>query len=104
MPPGVNPDGTRQGLREPMVIVSPYAKVAGTDSNNATFASILRFTEETFNLVPLGVNDAQAYDYSGAFDFTSPPSKPRVFPKQQVIPKSTTQRVASLPSSDDDDT
>ena len=75
-PPGLNPDGTQMGFREPMVIVSPYAKVASTDSHDATFASILRFAEETFNLAPLNVNDAQAYDYSGSFDFTKP-AEPR---------------------------
>src|SRR4051812_9987992 len=35
VPPRTNPDGTLQGLREPMVIVSPYAKHGATDSNDA---------------------------------------------------------------------
>ncbi len=103
-PPSLNPDGTQQGLREPMVIISPYAKVAGTDSHNATFASILRFTEEAFHLWPLGLNDALGYDYSASFNFAAAPTPPRVFPSQQLVPASTLRRVASLPSTDDDDT
>jgi len=75
--PGTNPDHTRQGIRVPMVIVSPYAKVAYTDSQPATFASILRFAEKTFGLPALTVNDQYAYDYANSFDFSSPPTGPR---------------------------
>jgi phospholipase C len=103
-PPGLNPDGTQMGLREPMVIVSPYAKFGTTDSHDATFASILRFAEETFGLPALSVNDAQAYDYSGAFDFTKAPTAPRVKLTQKPVPESTIKKVASLPPSDDQDT
>ena len=42
------------GIRVPMVIVSPYAKPAFTDSKAASFASILAFTEHLFGLEPLG--------------------------------------------------
>jgi phospholipase C len=69
VPPGLNPDGTQQGIRVPMVIASPYARLGFTDSHPATYASILRFTEETFGLAPLSVNDAFAYDFAAAFDF-----------------------------------
>ena len=56
-----------------MVIVSPYAKAGSTDSTNATFASILAFTEHTFGLAPLAANDAAAYDYANSFDYTQAP-------------------------------
>lgn len=95
--PGTNPDGTQQGVRVPMVIVSPYAKVAFTDSHPATFASILRFTEKTFGLAPLGVNDRLAYDYADSFDFAAPPSGPRVAMKQQPLPAATRQYLATHP-------
>jgi phospholipase C len=71
--PPLNPDGTQQGPRSPMVIVSPYAIAGSTDSTNATFASILAFTEHTFGLPPLALNDAAAYDYANSFDYTQPP-------------------------------
>ena len=35
VPPGSNADGSKQGIRVPMVIVSPYAKRAGTDHHAA---------------------------------------------------------------------
>jgi len=67
--PGLNPSGSQQGPRVPLVVVSPFAKPGFTDTTAATFASILAFTEHTFGLAPLGVNDGQAYDLSGLFSF-----------------------------------
>ena len=57
------------GIRVPMVIVSPYAKPGYTDSRNATFASMLAFTEHVFGLRPLAGRDANAYDYAQSFNF-----------------------------------
>ncbi|MFI5286997.1 MAG: alkaline phosphatase family protein [Candidatus Dormibacteria bacterium] len=71
--PGVNPDGTPQGTRMPMVIVSPYAKAGYTDSTTATFASILAYVEQTFGLAPLSANDAAAYPYTNSFDNSQTP-------------------------------
>ena len=71
--PGTNPDGTQQGTRIPMVIVSPYARAGYTDSTPATFASILAYTEQTFDLAPLGINDAEAYPYTNSFDYSQTP-------------------------------
>ena len=58
------------GIRVPMVIVSPYAKRAFTDSNVASYASLLAFIEHTFKLRPLSRSDADAYDFSDSFDFS----------------------------------
>ncbi len=68
-PPGL-------GIRVPMVIISPYAKSHSTDSTVADFASVLAFTEHNFGLSPLGSEDASAYDYSGAFDYSQTPLAP----------------------------
>jgi phospholipase C len=68
-PPGL-------GIRVPMVIVSPYAKPAFTDSTPATFASMLAFTEHVFGLPPLTATDASAYDYANSFDFAMRPRQP----------------------------
>jgi phospholipase C len=65
-PPGL-------GIRVPMVIVSPYARAAYTDSGVASFASILAYIEHTFNLAPLATTDAGAYDYGSAFDYAQAP-------------------------------
>ena len=71
--PGVNPDGTPQGPRVPLLIVSPYAKPGYTDTTATTFAGILAYTEQTFGLAPLSVNDAGAYSFANAFDYSQTP-------------------------------
>jgi phospholipase C len=71
-----NPDGTQEGPRVPMIIVSPYAKPGYTDTTPTTFAGILAYTEHIFGLSPLGLNDAQAYDFSNSFDYSQPPLRP----------------------------
>ena len=76
VPPGVNPDGTAQGPRTPLVIVSPYAKRSYTDRTATTFAGILAYTEHTFGLSPLSLNDAKAYPFSNAFNYRQAPLKP----------------------------
>jgi phospholipase C len=64
------------GIRVPMVIVSPYAKPAFTDSSVASFASILAYTEHVFGLQPLAASDTNAYDYANSFDYTQTPLAP----------------------------
>ena len=74
--PGINPDGTQQGPRVPLIIVSPYAKPGYTDTTATTFAGILAYTEHTFGLAPLGPNDAHAYPFTNAFNYAQAPLKP----------------------------
>ena len=74
--PGVNPDGTPQGPRTPLVIVSPYARAGYTDTTPTTFAGILAFVEHTFGLTSLTVNDGSAYDFSNAFNFAQASLRP----------------------------
>ena len=101
--PGVNPDGTPRGMRMPMVIVSPYARKGYTDSNVATFASILAFTEHTLGITtPLTANDAQAYDYSDSFDFTQVPLAPTRM-VSTAIPPSTRAALLANPDVGDGD-
>jgi phospholipase C len=74
--PGRNPDGTWQGPRSPLVIVSPYARPGYTDTTHTTFAGILAYVEHTFGLPPLGPNDQAAYDFSNAFNYAQQPLRP----------------------------
>jgi hypothetical protein len=104
VPPGLNPDGTRQGIRVPMVIASPYARRGYTDSHPATFASILRFTEETFGLASLSANDRDAYDYAGAFNFTGPRSAALVTLRQHALSPDTKSYLELHPPDADDPT
>jgi len=76
VPPGTNPDGTPQGPRTPLVIISPFARPGYTDTTATTFSGILAYAEHTFGLTPLGVNDAKAYPFTNAFNYAQPPLKP----------------------------
>lgn len=64
--PGKNPDGTPEGFRVPVLIISPFAKPGFVDSTHATQASITALVERMFGLPALGVNDRAAYPYSNA--------------------------------------
>lgn len=74
--PGINPDGTRQGPRTPLIIVSPFARPSFTDTEHATFVNILAYVEHTFRLRSMGVNDRGAYDFSYAFNYHQKPLRP----------------------------
>ena len=71
--PGKNPDGTPQGPRVPLIIVSPYARPGYTDRTPVTFAGILAYTEHNFDLAPLSANDAAAYPFTKAFNYAQAP-------------------------------
>jgi phospholipase C len=64
------------GIREPMVIVSPYARPGFTDSTTATFSSMLAYVEHTFGVAPLTSADKNAYDFSNAFNYSQTPLPP----------------------------
>src|SRR5262249_38148687 len=69
--------------RVPLVIVSPYAKPGYTDSTATTFAGILAYTERTFNISPLALNDARAYPFTKAFNYSQAPLRPaRMVPRK----------------------
>jgi phospholipase C len=61
------------GVRLPMVIVSPYAKLGFSDSTPTTVAGVLAFAEHVFGLAPLNSTDGSAYDFSRSFCFSGPP-------------------------------
>jgi phospholipase C len=74
--PGTNPDGTPQGPRTPLLIVSPYAKPGYTDRTATTFSGILAYVEHNFGLSPLGLNDKNTYAFANAFNYGQAPLKP----------------------------
>jgi phospholipase C len=86
VPPGTEPDGTQEGPRTPLIIVSPYAKAGYTDTTATTFAGVLAFTEQTFGFPALGVNDAQAYGYANAFNYSQTPLRPVRMVTQRLSP------------------
>jgi phospholipase C len=102
VPPPVNPDGTRQGPRVPMIIVSPYARPGSTDTTSATFAGILAYTEHTFGLAALGTNDAAAYAFGNAFNYAQKALKPAPMVQRPLPPSARHIRVTQ--AMDDDPT
>jgi len=102
VPPPLDPAGTWEGPREPLIIVSPYARPAYTDTTATTFAGILAYTEHNYGLAPLGVNDAKAYDFANAFNYSQPPRKP-IRMVQQPLPASA-NRIHLTPALENDPT
>jgi phospholipase C len=64
------------GIRTPMVIVSPWVKPRYVDSVQASYASLLAFTEHNFGLPALSDRDRTAYDYRNSFNFLQQPLAP----------------------------
>lgn len=99
-PPGL-------GMRNPMVIVSPYAKPTYVDSTTAVQPySMLTFIDHTFGLPDLNSEVGSAYDYANAFDFTQ---RPLAGPKMTTTKISAAERaelarLAKLPSNENDPT
>jgi phospholipase C len=87
VPPGTNPDGTAQGPRTPLLIVSPYARPGFTDSTPTSFAGILAYTEQTLGLRSLSNDDASAYGFANAFNYNQAPLAP-VRTVQRPLPAS----------------
>ena len=81
------------GIRTPMVIASPWVKAHYTDSRPTPIASILAFTERTFDLPALTGRDAAAYAYRRAFDFHQRPLAPAHMTKTR-IPRAERDRIA----------
>jgi phospholipase C len=92
-----------QGIREPMIIVSPYARPVFVDHTLANHASLLAFTEHLFGLPPLNAEDANAYDYAGAFNFAQAPLAPIALP-QHTVPRSSVEYIAAHPPDPNDPT
>jgi phospholipase C len=91
------------GIRNPVVIVSPYAKPRFTDSTVATTSSLLAFVEHTFSVPALSSADANAYDYANAFDFSQTPlSGSRM--TQTAISPAEQAYLAAHPADPDDPT
>jgi phospholipase C len=67
-----------EGIRVPVVIVSPYALAAADDPTPASLDSLLAFTEHVFGLQPLNAADGSAYDYAKSFAVALSPRKQSV--------------------------
>ena len=60
------------GFRVPLLVISPHAKRGYVSHVQHEFGSILKFTENTFDLGSLGFTDVRSDDLSDCFDFDGP--------------------------------
>jgi phospholipase C len=72
VPPYVVRDQEGPGFRVPLLVVSPYAHRGIVAHTNVEFASLLKFTEQNFNLGSLGATDTSPYlnNLNAFFDFS----------------------------------
>ena len=61
------------GMRVPLIVISPYANTRYVSHKQHEFGSILKFTEEMFNLGSLGTTDVRADDLADCFNFGQAP-------------------------------
>ena len=94
------PPPTGMGIRVPMLLISPYARPGYTDSNVASFASMLAFTEHVFNVTPLNGSDTLAYDYFGSFNWSQSPLSSAVTVRT-AEPASSKAHIATHPPAPD---
>ena len=74
-PPPTRADGLGPGLREPFLVISPYAiKPGRVIHTTADYASILRFAETRLGVKPVNSLDANAASIDSFFDFTKAPA------------------------------
>ncbi len=83
VPPYVVRDQEGPGFRVPLLVVSPYAKHGYVAHTDIEFATLLKFTEETFGLKSLGATDDSPYLHD-LDDFFQ--SKAQPFTKIKVPP------------------
>jgi hypothetical protein len=57
-----------------VIVISPYAKRGYVSHVTRESGSILRFTEEVFDLPSLGTRDALVDDFGDCFDYTQQPA------------------------------
>lgn len=95
----VKPPG-RLGVREPMVIISPWAKPGYSDGNTAVVPySMLAFVEWDFRLASLTRNVSNAYNFRRSFNFHKPHMTPAPIIMSHVS-KHELRVIAALPPDD----
>jgi phospholipase C len=63
----------QSGFRVPIVVLSPWARPSFVSHTTRDYTSILRMIEDTFNVAPLTLRDANADNMMEFFDFSAGP-------------------------------
>lgn len=67
-------DALTPGMRQPFIVISAYDRAPGAVFHKyATYASVLRFTEDLYGMPSLNELDGNAYGLDEYFDFSKPP-------------------------------
>jgi phospholipase C len=76
VPPPVSPTNPyfALGIRVPLIIVSPYARLGYVSHITHTTGSVLHFAEKVLDLPSLGEEDARDDDFADAFNFAQTPT------------------------------
>jgi phospholipase C len=75
-------DFNQSGFRVPMIVISPWVRPSFVSHTARDYTSILRLIEDTFNVPPLTLRDANAdnmmefFNFSGAPPLLTPPTLP----------------------------
>lgn len=62
------------GFRVPIIVISPWVRPSIVSHTTRDYTSILRLIEDTFNVKPLTLRDANADDMMEFFDFSAGPT------------------------------
>jgi phospholipase C len=63
----------QSGFRIPIIVLSPWARPSFVSHTTRDYTSILRLIEDTFNVAPLTLRDANADNMMEFFDFSAGP-------------------------------
>src|ERR1700734_2975856 len=72
-------------MREPLIIISPYAKPANISKTQYSFESLLSFAENVFGLPPLLASDTLANNVADSFDFMQNPVPPLILQQRSCV-------------------
>src|SRR5205807_6458683 len=81
-PPAVDPVGL--GIRVPMLVISPYAKLGYIDRAVGEFSAPLKFVQSNWGLPHHTPRLRWSHDFSHVFDFRSAPRPPE--PSEALAP------------------
>jgi len=98
-PPRVDDVGL--GFRVPLIVISPYAKSGYVSHVQHEFGSLLKFTEEAFDLPSLGTTDVRADDMADCFDFTRAPRDYALIPTRLDAAYFESEREPDIPPDND---
>ncbi|MDP9025243.1 MAG: hypothetical protein M3N13_07710, partial [Candidatus Eremiobacteraeota bacterium] len=89
------------GFRVPLIVISPYAKTHYVSHVQHEFGSLLKFTENAFNLPSLNYTDARSDDLSDMFNFNQPPTTFQSIPLN--VSAQRLRKESAVPGNPDDD-